>query len=81
MALNAFNPLTIFNDLRNSGMPKPQAQSVVRGLEQTRSDLATKTDIDLLWADIERAISRAVVLLASLLLAATGIIVGAIAAF
>ena len=88
MALSTFNPLTIFNDLRDNGMPERQAEAVVRGYERTREDSASKSQIELLkvqimlsQAEVEKVIWRATILLASLILAATGAIIGAIAAF
>ena len=88
MALSSFNPLTIFNDLRDHGLPEPQAEAVVRGYEQSRGDLAHMSEMELLraemklmQAELERSIWRAAIVLGSLLLAATGIIIGAIAAF
>ncbi len=81
MALSSFNPLTILNDLRDNGVPEAQAQAVVRGYEQTRDDLVTRKDIELLQANFEKMFWRGIALLAGMILAATGAIIGALAAF
>ncbi len=88
MALSSFNPLTIFNDLRDHGMPEPQAEAVVRSCEHTRAGLAIKEDIDLLRAEmaqlyehIDKLFWRGMAFVGTMILAATGIIIGAIAAF
>lgn len=88
MALSSFNPLTIFNDLRDSGMHEAQAQAVVRGCERTRSRLATREDIDLLRAEaaayherMEKLLWHGLAMIGTMIATAVGIIIAAMAAF
>ena len=73
-------------------MPEEQARAVVATQERGRGDLARKADvdsvrqglsneIDLLRKDMERLFWRGIAILGTGILAATGIIIGAIAAF
>ena len=62
-------------------MPEQQARAVVATQERGRSELATKADVELLRKDMERLFWRGIAILGTGILAATGIIIGAIAAF
>lgn len=88
MALSSFNPLTIFNDLRDNGMPEAQAQAVVRGHEQARGDSVKRDEIELLkaqillsQAELEKEIWRSALAIGAVVVAIGGLIIGAIAAF
>lgn len=88
MAINSFNPLAIFNDLRDNGMPDARAQAVVRGCERTRSGLTTHEDIDLPRAEaaayherMEKLLWRGLAMSGAMIATAVGILIAAMAAF
>lgn len=76
-----YSSLQAFDELVASGMPEQQARAVVATQERGRSELATKADVELLRKDMERLFWRGIAILGTGILAATGIIIGAIAAF
>lgn len=76
-----YSSLQAFDELVASGMPEEQARAVVATQERGRSELATKADIEMLRKDMEKMFWRVIAILGTAILAATGIVGGAIAAF
>ena len=83
-----YSSLHAFDELVASGMPEEQARAVVATQERGRSELATEADIallsneiEMLRKDMEKMFWRGIAILGTAILAATGIIIGAIAAF
>ena len=76
-----YSSLQAFDELVASGLPEEQARAVVATQERGRSELATKADISLLRKDMEKMFWRGIAIVGTAILAATGIIIGAIAAF
>ena len=87
-----YSSLRAFDELVASGMPEKQARAIVATQERGRSDLARKADVDsvrqdlsneieLLRKDMEKLFWRGIAIMGTGILAATGIIIGAIAAF
>lgn len=76
-----YSSLQAFDELVAIGMPEEQARAVVATQERGRSELATKADIEMLRKDMEKMFWRVIAILGTAILAATGIVIGAIAAF
>ena len=76
--------LRVHDELVAAGMPEAQARAVVRVIERRQEDAATKTDLanleTRLFARLESLIWRATAVTCGVIVAASGVIIGAIAA-
>ena len=76
--------LRMHDELVASGMPEEQARAVVRVIEGQQEEAATKTDLANLetrfFARLESLIWRATAVICGVIVAASGVIIGAIAA-
>ena len=76
--------LRVHDELVAAGMPEAQARVVVRVIERQQEDAATKTDLanleTRLFARLESLIWRATAVICGVIVAASGVIIGAIAA-
>lgn len=77
--------LRMHDELVASGMPEEQARAIVRVIEGQQEEAATKTDLANLetrfFARLESLIWRATAVICGVIVAASGVIIGAIAAF
>lgn len=76
--------LRMHDKLVASGMPEEQARAIVRVIERQQEEAATKTDLANLetrfFARLESLIWRATAVICGVIVAASGVIIGAIAA-
>lgn len=76
--------LRMHDELVASGMPEAQARALVRVIEGQQEEAATKTDLANLetrfFARLESLIWRATAVICGVIVAASGVIIGAIAA-
>ena len=75
--------LRMHDELVASGMPEEQARAIVRVIEGQQEELATKTDLANLetrfFARLESLIWRATAVICGVIVAASGVIIGAMA--
>ena len=75
--------LRMHDELVASGMPEEQARAIVRVIEGQQEEAATKTDLANLetrfFARLESLIWRATAVICGVIVAASGVIIGAMA--